>query len=300
MIQSYVTRIAFILIPVFMLSMQSVSAQAQNIDPTHGTAAPAVRPGSPVGAYEMSDFETINPYNGSLNFRLTLAQVGGRTGAPQSIILPIQRHWVVTRKADPNPGCPECYRDGIQSLSDDYPQYLGVKVSVKNMARQSSVATCNCLGQICDFAPWVESLSHVYVTMPDGTEYEMRDQATGGRPFSTFTCRLTQEPSRGNIFVTADGTSATFIADSPIIDRLGSYVWEQNGGQLESPLSGVLKLKDGTTYRVSNGRAVEIVDRNGNKISLIQGPSHDPNVAIELLTRGLPERPGLSGFRARV
>jgi len=283
MIQSCMTRIAFILALALAFSLQSMTAQAQ-APPTHGTTAPAIASGSPAGSYELSQFETINPYNGGLNFRLNLGQFGGRTGAPQSIVLPIQQHWQHVRLY-PSAGCPECFVDAADDIFEDYPHYLGVMVKVKQVARLSSVATCHCIGQICDYANWVESLGRVYVTMADGTEYEMRDQATGGRPFTTFTCNLIEEPSRGNIFVTADGASATFIADSPIRDNLGSYIWEQNGGQIEYSVSGVLKLKDGTTYRVGGGIVGEIIDRNGNKISLITDPTGRPTTVTDPLNR---------------
>lgn len=64
--------------------------------------------------------------------------------------------------------------------------------------------------------------------------------------------------NRGTEFVSTDGTTMTFIADSAVMDNLtGSY-----------PVSGYLYLKDGTRYRIENGRPRWISDRNGNLVRL--------------------------------
>jgi YD repeat-containing protein len=65
---------------------------------------------------------------------------------------------------------------------------------------------------------------------------------------------------RGKVFVTGDGTSATFISDSDIYDS----AWVNS--ETFYP-SGYLLLRDGTRYRIDTGSVSWIRDRNGNKIT---------------------------------
>jgi hypothetical protein len=51
-----------------------IRAQGYNATPL-GAA-----PGAPAGSYELSDLENINLFNGNLNFRLPLLEIGGRGG----------------------------------------------------------------------------------------------------------------------------------------------------------------------------------------------------------------------------
>jgi RHS repeat-associated protein len=109
---------------------------------------------------------------------------------------------------------------------------------------------------------------------PDGTEYELVDQPTLGKPLfvTTPVCSAnptTQGEPRGSVFVTRDGTSATFVSDDPIHDKVMA---PRNGDglMLLSP-SGVLTLRNGIRYRIDHGRVSWIRDRNGNLISFGTG-----------------------------
>jgi YD repeat-containing protein len=70
----------------------------------------------------------------------------------------------------------------------------------------------------------------------------------------------TGNPARGNVFVTADGTSATFVSDNNIYDD----PFTDGASPL---LSGYLLLRDGTRYRFDNNKLSWIRDRNGNKLT---------------------------------
>jgi len=91
----------------------------------------------------------------------------------------------------------------------------------------------------------------------DGTSYELQDKLTNGQPNSTSCTPF----NRGRVFVTADGSSATFIADTDIFDSLdGETPWNNP--------SGYLLLRDGTRFRIDDhGRCVWMRDSNGNKVS---------------------------------
>ena len=102
-------------------------------------------------------------------------------------------------------------------------------------------------------------------TVSDGTEYELRDQIYGGQAASSNCSSFDpQAPGtpRGTVFVTADGSAATFISDNAIHDK----TYTPSGPYLLTP-SGFLTLRNGTRYRIENGIVMWMRDRNGNKIS---------------------------------
>jgi hypothetical protein len=92
----------------FLLAFIPVAAVAQyNEKVTDGTTPSGLASGSPAGSYSLSGFESVNPYNGGLNFSLPLLQVGGRGGAGYSIKLSIDQKWLIRKEI--NPGSPNQY-----------------------------------------------------------------------------------------------------------------------------------------------------------------------------------------------
>jgi RHS repeat-associated protein len=238
-----------IIIPIFMLL--SVDAAAQSS--TDSTTPLALTPGAPAGSYALSGLESINLYNGNLSFHIPLLTVGGRGSAQYTMTLPIEQHWRVVKIDQYG------YPANVPTTSPWgflTPGYgPGVLESRVNVDPQ--------VGAFCgDSNPYYElhhALTRLTFTMPDGTEYEMRDQQTGGMPSGAVCGRL--EYSRGTIFVTDDGSAATFIADYPVLESnaaLGAYV---------TTVTGYLLLRDGTRYRIENGLVTWIRDRNGNRLS---------------------------------
>src|SRR5262245_27913278 len=73
---------------------------------------------------------------------------------------------------------------------------------------------CYSNGVLMNNAAFDKTLTRLTFTGADGTQYELRDQLNGGQPIVTR-CGNT---SRGQVFVTADGSSATFVSDTPIYD----------------------------------------------------------------------------------
>ncbi|HXQ38626.1 MAG TPA: RHS repeat domain-containing protein, partial [Anaerolineales bacterium] len=92
--------------------------------------------------------------------------------------------------------------------------------------------------------------------MADGTEYELRDTIYDGAPLMSPTGCGIPTQSRGNTFVSADGTSVTFISETPIDEQ---FTYSRS-------LFGYLMLRDGTRYRIDNGLVSWMRDRNGNKL----------------------------------
>jgi YD repeat-containing protein len=92
----------------------------------------------------------------------------------------------------------------------------------------------------------------------------LRDQLTGGAPEPVPDypgCPPQQWFQRGTVFVTADGSAATFVSCAldgtpiPLFDSTIGYP------------SGVLLLRDGTRYRIDSGLVSSMQDRNGNRIA---------------------------------
>jgi RHS repeat-associated protein len=110
-------------------------------------------------------------------------------------------------------------------------------------------------------------LTRLIFTTPDGTEYELRDVLTGGKPW-TISAPIR---SRGTIFASMDGSSITFISDSAIADgdlSLGLSQADDYDSDLErfSP-SGYLLFPNGNRFRIEKGLVKWSRDRNGNLMS---------------------------------
>src|SRR5215217_1506548 len=81
------TVVASVLLTICL--MIDVKAQGS----TDGTTPLGLTPGSPTGSYALSDFDVVNLYNGSVNFRLPIYQIAGRGGAAYGITLQVQKKW---------------------------------------------------------------------------------------------------------------------------------------------------------------------------------------------------------------
>jgi hypothetical protein len=88
-------QVLFLGLMLILLS-GSVSAQDSSNNPLDGFTPAGLKPGSPTGSFPLSGFDTINPYNGSLNFSLPLLHVGGRGSAGYTMQQPINMKWTVT------------------------------------------------------------------------------------------------------------------------------------------------------------------------------------------------------------
>src|SRR5258706_6537286 len=82
----------------------SAGVKAQSTD---GTTPLALSPGAPAGSYSLSDFDSVNLYNGGLGFSLPLVKIAGRGGAAYTMSARIEQKWLVEK--EPNPGHPNIY-----------------------------------------------------------------------------------------------------------------------------------------------------------------------------------------------
>ncbi len=233
------------------LSGFSVIVNAQR-STTDGTTPAALSPGAPAGSYALSGFETVNFYNGGLNCTVPLLGLSGRGVAAMTVSLPIEQKWRVDHNDEFGVHTPVAY--WWNGLAPGYgPGVLQARHVVEGCPTNNL---------------YTSTLTRLTFTAGDGTEIELRDQATGGAPQNSLSpCYPGYSGNlngynRGTVFITADGSAATFISDTTIYDRV------QSGSlpTLSYP-SGYLMTRDGTRYRIDNGLVSWLRDRNGNKLT---------------------------------
>ncbi|MFN7921621.1 MAG: RHS repeat-associated core domain-containing protein [Bryobacteraceae bacterium] len=127
-------------------------------------------------------------------------------------------------------------------------------------------------------------MTRLTYTGGDGTEYELRDQANAGKPFfnasndNAANCNSTPPLSRGNVWITADGSAATYVADLPLSDGAAVGVSDPGTESFDGPgpSGGVLAFRSGVMYHFTNSNVDKIIDRNGNRITLTYGLTSTP------------------------
>jgi len=262
LIPARIRRASLCFVVISMVLLLAALANGQTTGATDGATPMALQPGAPAGSYTLSAFDTINPYNGNLNFRLPLVSAAGRGDARYTMSLPIEQHWTVRH-----------FENDYQE--SNYPEmnvWYGLKPGYGPgvlLGRPVNDGAC---------APYyygtTKTLTRLTFIAPDGTEYELRDQNTGGQPQQS-TCPASQSGSvqgfsRGTVFITADGTATTFVSDAPIYDHSGGSVGARWLPEILYP-SGYLMFRNGVRYRIDSGYVSWIRDRNGNQLIFAYG-----------------------------
>ncbi|HEV3470192.1 MAG TPA: RHS repeat-associated core domain-containing protein [Pyrinomonadaceae bacterium] len=251
----------------------SALGQSTTTSATDGSTPAGLTPGSPAGSYPLSGFDNVNLFNGNLSFRLPLLKVGGRGGAGHTVTLAIDaKGWRVRHTETTHPDTGDPIDTYIPSFNRWRPFEPGYGPGTLQARQSGDNPTLGCGFERNIYS---RTLTRLTFTAADGTEYELRDQLTGGQPASV-TDGCAAGASRGTVFVTSDGTSATFVSEATIYDRVQS-----------SPstllVSGHLLLRDGTRLRVDGGRVSWLRDRNGNRVSF----AYDANSRVSTITDSL-------------
>src|SRR5436189_5189189 len=82
----------------FAMSILFVATTQGQIDRslTDGSMPSGFAPGAAAGSYPLSDIDTINVYNGNVNFHLPLLEIGGRGDAAAAFMFKIDtKNWLV-------------------------------------------------------------------------------------------------------------------------------------------------------------------------------------------------------------
>ncbi|MDX1982921.1 MAG: RHS repeat domain-containing protein, partial [Bryobacteraceae bacterium] len=165
--------------------------------------------------------------------------------------------------------CPGCNLGKVYSVQNTWwtPTNPGYGPGVMIERRGWDVVSCDNGG-----TPGLaedQVLTRYYFILPGGTEVELRDKLTDGKPLKNVgvpnRCTDVHTQERGTEFVAADGSGMTFQLDSVFADATQTYIsvhsQDQRGG------SGYLRFRDGTAYRIVLGSVMWIQDRNGNRIT---------------------------------
>jgi hypothetical protein len=252
------TGVERLLLLLFALTILCIIGSAQN-STLDGTTPLALAPGSPAGS---------SSFNGNLNFRLPLIRAGGRGSAQYTLTLPFHQQWHVKSFVDEPTG--QEYHFPVMGPWGVQPGYGPGILHYRTEWDFVNRLTCSAFPDYYVYP----ALTRFTFIMPDGTEYELVDTKTNGAP-STPECDFSYG-DRGTVFVTNDGSSATFIADSAIWDLGGSF-----------SQSGFLVLKDGTRYRIDNELVTWMRDRNGNRLSFIYDESKRVTRVTDSLNRNI-------------
>ena len=197
------SRLAWMSIALAAALLITLNAAAQSMAVTDGSTPLGLSPGSPAGSYSLSDFESINLYNGSLNLTFPLLKMAGRGGAVQPLVARLGTKWLITRQL--NPGHPAVFTPWLSWWND-----LNGPLNVGRMSLRHAKGTNFDLGGNHVM------LSRLTFTAPDGTEYDLRDQLTNGQPNDPGSAAYGMD--RGKIFISFDGSAATFTSDTDITD----------------------------------------------------------------------------------
>ena len=204
--------VSLLFILLVLLSFE-VSAQTSNTD---GATPAGLSPGAPAGSYSLTGFENVNLYNGNLNVSLPLLSIGGRGSAGYTITLLIEQKWRVEQFAEPFPGQPPPLTPIGNWWGELKPGYGPGVMEGRRGGYGDWLQETYC-GSVSDASRvYMDMLTRLTFTAADGTEYELRDQLTGGQPtnLSSVPCGSNGN-SRGKVFVTADGSAATFYFRRP-------------------------------------------------------------------------------------
>lgn len=218
---------------------------------------PTLTPGSPTGSYTLSDFDTVNLFNGNINFRLPLMKIGGRGGAQVPLLLDIQTRWRVVPFVQCSPCDPiyyPTYNWWVQYPPNGYrPGLMSARLTWGEQEGPQGVSYP------------MASLTRLTFTTADGTEYELRDVTSNGAPQPVFPFSPPAYFNRGSVFLSSDGSSATFF--SCTVNGTPIPIRDNDLDTFSRNIEGYLLLRDGMRYRIDGGLVSWMQDRNGNKIN---------------------------------
>ena len=215
---------------------------------TAGVTPSLLTPGTPAGTYPLEGFDTVNLFNGNMNFSLPVLTVKGRGHVSHTINLRIEQRWQI----------------------DGYSAAFGVYVPMAHWwtgiepGYGPGTMEGRQLNEGCGDPVYAgQQMTRLHFTAPDGTEMEFRDQESRGgvKLGNCYPHGIYNNPfNRKKIFNAVDGSAATFVSDTDIYD------WTGAGEQYIFP-TGNLMWRDGTMYRIVNGKVMWMRDRNGNRLT---------------------------------
>jgi YD repeat-containing protein len=255
-----------------------------------GILPPGMEAGSPVGSYALSGFESVSLFSGNLSFALPLGTIAGRGGAQYTITLPISRTWNVKKEPYIVGGMtggttgywyvpyPDTW-SALTEVGQSKNYEPGYSPGVVALRRVEELVGDRCVvsdvlgGVRTHEGRMAKSNTRVAFVSPDGTTHTL--EGIYADSFGASQECLTEDHYVDHVghvlrtrFESTDGSGIVFVPDQPIEDdysvgEAASYY------STDFPVAaGWLRFRDGTAYRVQDGRVTKIVDRNGNEVDL--------------------------------
>jgi RHS repeat-associated protein len=203
-------------------------------------------PGAPAGSYKLGDADTVNLFNGNLNYYLPLADVGGRGEARAELGVVIENQ-LDMKETDLGDG----------RLQHEYSNRVPDPLALVGRVRLDSSAVQT--NESCDTSGdrYVTYRASVVYVEPDGTEHALRDRIYHSTPINVCSAA---GANLGNVFESTSGDFITFVADANLNAADGC-----NTGGCPT-VNGYLFFRGGAKARVEGGYVMWLQDRNGNKI----------------------------------
>ncbi|MBK6425204.1 MAG: hypothetical protein IPF82_03065 [Blastocatellia bacterium] len=250
-----------------------ISAAAQQQSSTDNSTPTGQAKGTPpLGSFGGSDFDKVNLFNGNVSMQFPLSMSGGRAGMGAGATLSYNsKFWrMVTDRPNPQNSYNVPTYDEWDNGTFIAP---GWRINTGRLVARHSgwnPSSGNCGSEP---AGNQETLTRITFIAPDGTEYEFRDTlddanpANDGQPslLGPANCGTLQAYNRKSVWITYDGSAATFVSSADIWDI--SLIPGGGDPPFQTYPSGDVYLRDGTSFRVTNGRVDWMQDRNGNRVS---------------------------------
>jgi RHS repeat-associated protein len=224
---------------------------------------------SELASYSSDKVETVNLANGNLNLQIPIVMVGGRGSASYTLALSYNsKLWGGMRNIpEPCEGGSSLaarfavgFNDNVGFSPDKLNLGAGWSISKGPSIR---IIRMN-LDQLNANPPAYQyALTKVFLTLPDGSEIQMRDDQTDGGPLTTQS-NFINDGNRGRAWHSTDGSAITYVTDAAngvVAGQLAGYVYLADGTRLQ--MEGV-RLQGET--KDSSARCKRIIDPNGNFI----------------------------------
>ncbi|HEY8185434.1 MAG TPA: RHS repeat-associated core domain-containing protein [Pyrinomonadaceae bacterium] len=286
---------------LFLIALALIPSSTSAQNSNHMGIPAESKPGqSTPSSYTRDKIETVNLANGNFSLSIPLATVGGRGSVSYTIALSYNsKVWSAQRDREAvflengALGSPlnhysamyekefNDYDPGVTKLGGGWTIRVapGIKGKVFGIDPMP-VSGCHNLTDDIKDCGFRYALTKMWLSLPDGSQVELRDSLTQGAPALTTHIQdgyhLLIDRERGRVWRSTDGSNVIFIRDAndPIWPDLENF----------TP-SGWVYLADGSRMRMDLGMGSKLIDRNGNFITL--GPTYTDQLGRQTLVQVL-------------